>query len=285
MPGILDRPLIQPKFYSNANNRPSYHCRGLNLRLSYFSCPSRVSVPNLPTNFVRNSYRQCRVSKDFLSSANLWNQWRGERILVRANRSCEQDTGSTGSSPEPNDSRKPDSSQSRREKEKGRWWSQWQWQPLIQGQEIAMLLLQLGIAMFVMRLLRPGIPLPGSDPRPSTAFVSVPYSEFMNRVNDDQVQKVEVDGVNIMFKLRNEGDAECETGSSLSDHQNSESILRSVAPSKRVVYTTIRPADMKAPYEKMLENHVEFGSPDKRSRSILHSGLVSWFVLDSVQLC
>ncbi|KAI9194774.1 hypothetical protein LWI28_009093 [Acer negundo] len=62
--------------------------------------------------------------------------------------------------------------------------------------------------MFVMRLLRPGIPLPGSEPRTPTTFVSVPYSEFLSRINSNQVHKVEVDGVHIMFKLKNEGSSQ-----------------------------------------------------------------------------
>ncbi|GKA36788.1 hypothetical protein Tco_0723353 [Tanacetum coccineum] len=46
-----------------------------------------------------------------------------------------------------------------------------------------------------------------------------------------------------------------------------------------IVYTTTRPNDIKTPYEKMLENDVEFGTPDKRSGWFLNSALVSAFVL------
>ncbi|OMO90488.1 Peptidase M41 [Corchorus olitorius] len=164
----------------------------------------------------------------------------------------------------------------------GLWWSKgkkWEWQPIIQAQEIGVLLLQLGIVMFVMRLLRPGIPLPGSEPRTPTTFVSVPYSEFLSKINSNQVQKVEVDGVHIMFKLKNEGSVqESEiSGVSNSKFQESESLLRSVAPTKRIVYTTTRPSDIKTPYEKMLENAVEFGSPDKRSGGFLNSALIALF--------
>ncbi|KAJ4826208.1 ATP-dependent zinc metalloprotease FTSH 9, chloroplastic [Turnera subulata] len=178
----------------------------------------------------------------------------------------------------------PPNKQSRREKEKqgkSQWWwpkkqSRWRWQPLIQAQEIGVLLLQLGIVMFVMRLLRPGIPLPGSEPRQPTTFISVPYSEFLSKIGSNQVQKVEVDGFHIMFKLKNEGkgsaDASFTGGTKL---QESESVLRSVAPTaKRIVYTTTRPTDIKTPYEKMLENQVEFGSPDRRSGGFFNSALV-----------
>lgn len=176
-----------------------------------------------------------------------------------------------------------DQKREKRNKNGGYWWSRgkrFQWQPIIQAQEIGVLLLQLGIVMFVMRLLRPGIPLPGSEPRTPTSFVSVPYSEFLSRINSDQVQKVEVDGVHIMFKLKNDGVGGLESevssgGVGGSRFQESESLLKSMTPTKRIVYTTTRPSDIKTPYEKMLENQVEFGSPDKRSGGFLNSALVS----------
>lgn len=172
----------------------------------------------------------------------------------------------------------------RREKQGKGWWSwlgsigeKWRWQPIVQAQEVGVLVLQLGIVIFVMRLLRPGIPLPGSEPRAATAFVSVPYSEFLSRINSDQVQKVEVDGVHIMFKLKTDvgsvGGGEVASSGRL--QAESESLVKSVAPTKRVVYTTTRPSDIRTPYEKMLENEVEFGSPDKRSGGFFNSALVS----------
>ncbi|CAJ1960333.1 unnamed protein product [Sphenostylis stenocarpa] len=175
---------------------------------------------------------------------------------------------------------------------KGGWWSRWRrwrWQPLIQVQEIGILLLQIGIGFFVMRLLRPGIPLPGSDPKSPTVFVSVPYSEFLSRINSDQVQKVEVDGVHIMFKLKagvgttHDGGGDvvagnsCGSSSSNTRLQESESLVKSVAPTKRIVYTTTRPSDIRTPYEKMLDNKVEFGSPDKRSGGFFNSALIALF--------
>ncbi|TKY47131.1 ATP-dependent zinc metalloprotease FTSH 9 [Spatholobus suberectus] len=183
-----------------------------------------------------------------------------------------------------------DDTGSDRRKEKhgkgGWWWSRWRrwrWQPLIQVQEIGVLLLQLGVMVFFMRLLRPGSSLPGSDPKAPTVFVSVPYSEFLSRINSDQVQKVEVDGVHIMFKLKNGvgtshdgGDVVAGSGGS-NGLQESESLVKSVAPTKRIVYTTTRPSDIRTPYEKMLENEVEFGSPDKRSGGFFNSALIALF--------
>lgn len=163
--------------------------------------------------------------------------------------------------------------------EGNKWKWQWRWQPLIQAQEIGVLLLQLGIVMFVMRLLRPGLPLPGSEPRIPTTIVSVPYSEFLSRINGNQVQKVEVDGVHIMFKLKGEESVEGEVASTNvnSNLQESESLIRSISPTKRIVYATTRPSDIKAPYDKMVENSVEFGSPDKRSGGFLNSALIALF--------
>ena len=175
---------------------------------------------------------------------------------------------SSGEGEEGQDSRANSSKRKREKERKDRvWWSKEkrrEWQPIIQAQGIGVLLLQLGVVMFVMRLLRPGIPLPGSEPRVQTTFVRVPYSEFLSKVNSNQVQKVEVDGVQVLFKLKDDGKwQESETSSRLSE--SSEPLLRTVAPTKRVVYSTIRPGDIKTPYEKMLGNNVEFGSPDKRS--------------------
>ncbi|KAL3530849.1 hypothetical protein ACH5RR_010171 [Cinchona calisaya] len=72
--------------------------------------------------------------------------------------------------------------------------NEWLWQLINQAREIGVLLLKLGIVMFV---IGPEVPLPGSE-----AFVSVPYSEFLSKINSNQVQKVEADGVHIMFKLK-----------------------------------------------------------------------------------
>ncbi|KAJ8749691.1 hypothetical protein K2173_012242 [Erythroxylum novogranatense] len=208
---------------------------------------------------------------------------RDYRILVKC-----QDSDSPASSGEKGDdgegrkiSNNPPNKQRREKQGKGQWWrskqQSWKWQPLIQAQEIGVLILQLGIVMCVMRYLRPGIPLPGSEPRQPTTFVSVPYSDFLSKINSNQVQKVEVDGVHIMFKLKNGGNGNLESGEVNSRFQESESLLKSVEPTRRIVYTTTRPGDIKTPYEKMLENQVEFGSPDKRSGGFFNSALIAFF--------
>ncbi|XP_043700601.1 ATP-dependent zinc metalloprotease FTSH 7, chloroplastic-like [Telopea speciosissima] len=241
-------------------------------------------------------YRKARVSRNiggFDSLGGFLNNQRCKDRRIQVKSSCEQDSDSKTSSSEKSEGKQGDNegvskpstasssaSSPRREKQgKSRWWKggKWQWQPIIPAQEIGILLLQLGIVMFVMRLLRPGIPLPGSEPRTPTTFVSVPYSDFLSKISNNQVQKVEVDGVHIMFRLKSEpGSLENEV-SGTGKLQETEALIRSVAATKRVVYTTTRPTDIKAPYEKMLENDVEFGSPDKRSGGFFNSALIAIF--------
>ncbi|KAL9405050.1 hypothetical protein Peur_002022 [Populus x canadensis] len=230
-------------------------------------------------------------SFSFLSNTKI----RDYKILAKCQESDSTEKTSTETEPPNNPPSAPSSSsnsgskQKREKRGKSEWWfskkQNWKWQPLIQAQEIGVLLLQLGILMFVMRLLRPGIALPGSEPTQPTTFVSVPYSEFLSKISSNQVQKVEVDGVHIMFKLKNEGISGQKSGGGgsssevlSSKFQDSESLLRSVTPTtKRIVYTTTRPTDIKTPYEKMLEYQVEFGSPDKRSGGFLNSALIALF--------
>ncbi|KAF3439547.1 hypothetical protein FNV43_RR17825 [Rhamnella rubrinervis] len=300
------RPAVYRKFHLNSNSNSNvYHGYGLRLvrdqcRVFHYGFSRFVpnSIPFPPVNLygqgtalkvsgkfglwegcVRSNNGGLRRSKVLASGTQ--DSDSGEKSEAKASEGQGVNKKSTNSS----------SSASNRRKEKpgkGNWWwskgRKLRWQPIVQAQEIGILLLQLGIVIFVMRLLRPGIPLPGSEPRTPTTFVSVPYSEFLSKINSNQVQKVEVDGVHIMFKLKSEaGSQESEVsggsggGVAISKFQESESLIRSVAPTKRVVYTTTRPTDIKAPYEKMLENEVEFGSPDKRSGGFLNSALIALF--------
>ncbi|KAK6235002.1 hypothetical protein SCA6_010339 [Theobroma cacao] len=285
---------IHNKFSTNSySNRLYLH--GLNFSTNRFSFLQQST-----NRFLPNSINFPLHNVTVLRNQDRFNLYGGGKLRFKDSKilaNCTDSGDSKASSSENNESeggqgvkqkKNPQNSggstNQRREKsgKSGLWWSKgkkWQWQPIIQAQEVGVLLLQLGIVMFVMRLLRPGIPLPGSEPRTPTTFLSVPYSEFLSKINSNQVQKVEVDGVHIMFKLKSEGSVqESEIGGiSNSKLQESESLLRSVAPTKRIVYTTTRPSDIKTPYEKMLENDVEFGSPDKRSGGFLNSALIALF--------
>ncbi|CAN8254950.1 unnamed protein product [Cochlearia groenlandica] len=257
---------------------------------TFFHHRCRVFRRN-PNRFVTNSIhlplqkKQVTVLRN-RKGFNFWDGFSSNKTRIVVN--CQEDDDEKPSSSESVDGERsqdsPESSSSKRRREKQKkdevWWSKgkkWQWQPIIQAQGIGVLLLQLGVVMFVMRLLRPGIPLPGSEPRTQTTFVSVPYSEFLSKVNDNQVQKVEVDGVQVLFKLKDDGKWQESDASKISE--SSESLLRTVAPTKRVVYSTTRPADIKTPYEKMLGNNVEFGSPDKRSGGFFNSGFIVLFYI------
>ncbi|XP_010535408.1 PREDICTED: ATP-dependent zinc metalloprotease FTSH 7, chloroplastic [Tarenaya hassleriana] len=264
---------------------------------SFFYDRSRVFRQN-PNRFVSNSIplplqkKSITVSRRH-ASFNLWEGFSRKkrrveerRTIVNCQESDQNATPSERRSEGEGNQNSPANSGSSSKQKRGKqgkaglWWSKgkkWQWQPIIQAQEIGVLLLQLGIVMFVMRLLRPGIPLPGSEPRTQTTFVNVPYSDFLSKINSNQVQKVEVDGVHILFKLKDEGNLQESETSRLPE--SSESLLRSVAPTKRIVYSTTRPSDIKTPYEKMLENDVEFGSPDKRSGGFFNSGLIALFYI------
>ncbi|GFZ19605.1 FTSH protease 7 [Actinidia rufa] len=284
-------PVIHGKFCSNRKELYRYGFLSNRFRVLR-QTPSRFP-PNSTSFRPTNTYVQARVSR----GSDEFNLWRGflrkrENSRIHANSSCEQ--GHRFEREERDEEQREQRSErevaafaavEEREKQgKGWGWKggggKWRWQPIIQAQEIGVLLVQLGIVMFVMRLLRPGIPLPGSEPRTPTMVMSVPYSDFLGKINSNQVQKVEVDGVHITFKLKSEsGSVESEGGSSSNSKlQDSESVLLSVAPTKRIVYTTTRPSDIKAPYEKMLEHDVEFGSPDKRSGGFLNSALLVKYV-------
>ncbi|KAF0935929.1 hypothetical protein E2562_036673 [Oryza meyeriana var. granulata] len=161
----------------------------------------------------------------------------------------------------------------RRKLIKGGGVGRWLWEPIVQGREMGFLLLQLGFAIFALRMLRPEIALPGSEPRPQTTYVSVPYSDFLASIDKDQVKKVEVDGVHIMFRLRPEVEARVVEQPQV--QRGSDAVADNAGVSRRIVFTTTRPVDIKTPYEKMVENSVEFGSPDKRSGGLLNSALVA----------
>ncbi|KAL2597734.1 hypothetical protein AAZV13_11G181433 [Glycine max] len=218
---------------------------------------SRVSLPHIDNSFHRFNPNPCRFRCPISSNDSLRF---GLRVGHRASWVC-RSTGEPDSAADSGEKKTGSSSSDEdadSNRRKGGWWSRWRrwrWQPLIQAQEIGVLLMQIGIAFFVMRLLRPGIPLPGSDPRSSTVFLKA----GVGTSNDDG------------------GDVVASSTSSTTRLQESESLAKSVAPTRRIVYTTTRPSDIRTPYEKMLDNKVEFGSPDKRSGGFFNSALIALF--------
>ncbi|KAM0040872.1 putative peptidase M41, AAA+ ATPase domain, ATPase, AAA-type, core, peptidase, FtsH [Helianthus debilis subsp. tardiflorus] len=281
------RPIIHSQIHVNYSNYRSYMYSSRNsFRVPHATSNLFVTKSSLPIRTSINLYREFRVPHMFnscgreLGFLKMNKRYKGMNDIKASvnNSSCDHDTETESSSGKKSESESSNKVSKKTEKrgKKGKGGGKWRWQPVIKAQEIGILLLQLGVVMLSMRLLRLGVPLPGSDPRVSNEFVSVPYSDFLSKVGSNQVQKVEVDGVHIMFKLKQEqGSVESDVGDG-SKMQDSE-LLRSVAPTKRIVYTTTRPNDIKTPYEKMLENGVEFGSPDKRSSGFLNSALIALF--------
>ncbi|KAF7090234.1 hypothetical protein CFC21_093016 [Triticum aestivum] len=180
-------------------------------------------------------------------------------------------TSAAATPPSPPSSSKRGENKWRRRVAKGGGVGRWFWEPIVQGREMGFLLLQLGFAIFALRMLRPEITLPGSEPRPQTTYISVPYSDFLASIDKDQVKKVEVDGVHVMFRLRPEVEASVVE----QPQTQTDGVADNAAISRRIVFTTTRPVDIKTPYEKMVENSVEFGSPDRRSGGMLNSALVA----------
>ncbi|CAM6040156.1 unnamed protein product [Sphagnum compactum] len=188
---------------------------------------------------------------------------------VKPSRTEEENLPSTSGRTSP--SSPPQQSSNWWRKPKWRWNLNWNWKgaPAVQAHEIGALLLQLSVVVLFMRLLRPGVPFPGpstaaaAEPNVPTAYVSVPFSEFLNRINRNDVENVEVDGVHFTFSLRPKARQ--------AELSKDAKFTRSSTPAKRICYTTTRPSDMSTPYQKMIENGVDFGAPDKRSMKLINS--------------
>lgn len=261
------------------------------LRVSY-SRASVLASSRISGGFLTNfGPKDALVQRSIRESRFYGGVFRFRQLQITASGSCEQDKNSKTTSNENVDenrsrnanatsgnsngrieeaasknssspaSRPPQENQSRG------WWKnrKWNWRETLvnHAREFGTLFLQLVVVLLLMRFLRPGIPMPGTESRVSTSYVSVPFSEFLSRINNNEVQKVEVDGVHFTFRLKPE------------DVNPPENTVVLDRTAKRVLYTTTRPTDMKTPYEKMLENQVEFGAPDKRSGGFLNSALVA----------
>ncbi|GAB2234976.1 hypothetical protein Drorol1_Dr00004252 [Drosera rotundifolia] len=259
------------------NNRHEFRFRFHHVH--HHPCFRIIGARN-PIDFVLNS----TTFPSRTSQLSLWrqdSQWlRRQRILATANSSCEQETETeTDLKPKAAAAEKKKKVEAkaeeskRNEKDRKGWFRgdrKWRWQPSIRGQDFNALMLQLLFMFFILRLPRPGVMLPWIDQMSPTVYVSVPYSEFLGKINGNQVEEVEVDGNHLRFKLkeREVNVKESEVGSSGGSTTSQDLdllLLKSMKPTKRIVYSTIRPADIRTPYEKMLENDVVFGSPEKRS--------------------
>jgi cell division protease FtsH len=101
-----------------------------------------------------------------------------------------------------------------------------------------------------------------------TVVVQVPYSDFMRKVERDQVQDLEIDGVYHKYSLRNKASsAEFRRLASSLGRQKQKFV--SLDKIKQINYVTIRPANMPTPYDTLLKNNVQFGAPDKRFNRVM----------------
>ncbi|KAG0555058.1 hypothetical protein KC19_12G141000 [Ceratodon purpureus] len=174
------------------------------------------------------------------------------------------------------------------------WNSIWSWKgkPAVQAHEVGALLLQLSVVVLLMRLLRPGVPFPGgsSASKPegsSSAYVSVPFSEFLSRVGQNDVENVEIDGFHLSYSLRPSArqirlqkEIQVKVGDGV-EHGTPRASRPEVLPSaqsaqpssssRRTLYSTTRPFDINTPYDQLRENGVVFGAPDKRSVKLVNT--------------
>eukprot|EP00850_Spirogloea_muscicola_P000495 SM000002S05575 [mRNA] locus=s2:941670:945782:- [translate_table: standard] len=109
--------------------------------------------------------------------------------------------------------------------------------------------------------LRPRGPA-SEKPEVATAAV-VPFSEFLQRVNRNDVQSVEIDGLHLTYTLRKRA-----SGAHKLLPQQAAASSAVAAGEERLVFTTTRPADLATPYQQMVNNVVEFGAPDRRLKYI-----------------
>eukprot|EP00850_Spirogloea_muscicola_P000768 SM000003S11013 [mRNA] locus=s3:342002:345971:+ [translate_table: standard] len=120
---------------------------------------------------------------------------------------------------------------------------------------------QLAVLAVFVHTLRPRGPA-SEKPEVATAAV-VPFSEFLQRVNRNDVQSVEIDGLHLTYTLRKRA-----SGARKLLPQQAAASSAVAAGEERLVFTTTRPADLATPYQQMVNNNVEFGAPDRRLKYI-----------------
>ena len=97
-----------------------------------------------------------------------------------------------------------------------------------------------------------------------TIVVHVPYSDFMRKVEKDQVMNLQVDGNYHTYRLKNER-AELRRMASAVEAQGSKTKLLSFEKIKRINYVTVRPQNMNTPYDTLMRNNVQFGARTRGS--------------------
>jgi len=110
------------------------------------------------------------------------------------------------------------------------------------------------------RLLGAGIGKAASTP--PQRVVGVPWSEFVRAANRGAVGTAQVDGVHLLWQLREPGAGK---GRAVA--------AAPAAPPPALLYATTRPADAALPYDALLRSGAAFGAPDKRGNRWVAVGL------------
>ena len=85
--------------------------------------------------------------------------------------------------------------------------------------------------------------------------VHVPYSDFLRKVDKDQVKNLEVDGNYHSYRLKNERAELRRMAANVQGRQRQKFLA--LEKVKRINYVTVRPANMPTPYDTLLRNNVQ----------------------------
>lgn len=123
----------------------------------------------------------------------------------------------------------------------------WEWlTSVLHPATLLRFVLQILLLLGISRML--GIGMTGrSAANPPPKIIQVPYSDFIRKVQHNEVSNVIIDN------------------GAISWDPHPRLNKRSAESEPQKAYSTIRPSDMTTPYDVMLSNGVQFGSPDRRA--------------------
>lgn len=142
-------------------------------------------------------------------------------------------------------------SQSSNSKRPRRGWPPWNW--LEHVPSIPRLVFNLTALFLLMRIW----PLSGRSPigQPQAVSVPVPFSEFIQQAQSQQVVSVTVDNRSVKYILRPDSPV-------FADIPKTEEPVS-------VAFQTTRPADYAMPYDMLEAQNVQFGAVDSRNNTVL----------------
>ena len=134
--------------------------------------------------------------------------------------------------------------------------------------------LNLAFLVLLTRLLPTSGRFTWNDHVSDHVVVSVPFSDFVRRIERDHVQDVEIDGSHHTFTLR----PRVQQSPAVADFLRKHWSHTSSGQPKRLSYVTVRPAEMPTPYDTMLRNNVQFYAPDKRGNKAFTFALYGFYL-------